>query len=148
MLILTRCRGLHDQLLRLKQESGSKLSNVFTYRDPRNGKLRPLKTVRRAFVMACKRAKIENLRFHDLRHTVASRLVEKGADPVSVQILLGHANLKTTEIYLHSGLKQMHQAVSLLDRRKTGEPGQTSPICHRPEGPDFRQLTDVFFSVN
>ena len=82
-------------------EGQQKLDNgrsddVFRYEDPETGILRPVKTVRWAFTMACRRAGIENLQFHDLRHTFGSKLIENGADPVSVKDLLGHANLKTT----------------------------------------------------
>ena len=62
-------------------------------------------------------AGIKGLTFHDLRHTVGSRLISKGADPVSVKNILGYANLKTIEIYLHSSLKQMKEAVEMLDER-------------------------------
>jgi len=62
---------LYAVLSRLKKQWGSKTGCVFNYNDPRNGQVHPLKTVRRAFIMACKRAGIEDLTFHDLRHTVA-----------------------------------------------------------------------------
>jgi excisionase family DNA binding protein len=139
---------LHDELLLLRKRNKGKLSNVFTYKDPRTGKLRPVKTVRRAFEMACKRAGIENFRFHDLRHTVASRLIEKGVDPVTVMNLLGHASLKTSEIYLHSSLRQMEKAVRLLENRGDEHPDM-SPFCHlvdvqRKPG----KRINVLFSVN
>jgi len=87
---------------------------VFLYDDPKTGKSRPIKYVQHSFTAACKRADVKGLRFHDLRHTVASRLVSKGADPVTVKNLLGHAHLKTTEIYIHSNLKRMREEVELL----------------------------------
>jgi len=55
-----------------------------------------------------------NRRFHDLRHTVAFRLNERGVDPVAVMNLLGHASLKTTEIYLHSSFKANGEGGSSL----------------------------------
>ncbi len=70
-------------------------SQVFTYRN------KPLKDIRTAFKSACKRADIKNLRFHDLRHTSATRMIETGASIVAVSRILGHADLKTTMRYAH-----------------------------------------------
>lgn len=50
----------------------------------------------------CKKAKVKYFRFHPLRHFGASILIKEGVDPKTIQDLLGHANFKTTEIYLHS----------------------------------------------
>jgi integrase len=62
---------------------------------------RPIRDVRRAFEKACKRAGVEGLRFHDLRHTAATRLVEAGVGIEKVSRLLGHSTLQMTMRYAH-----------------------------------------------
>ncbi|MBM3712024.1 MAG: hypothetical protein FJW56_01090 [Actinobacteria bacterium] len=54
-------------------------------------------------------------RFHDLRHTFGSLLVQRGASIFSIQKLLGHANIKTTQIYLHLSPRDLVHAVQKLD---------------------------------
>ncbi len=50
---------------------------------------------------ACEQAGIEGLRFHDLRHTAATRLVEAGVPLIAVKELLGHSSIVVTERYTH-----------------------------------------------
>jgi len=90
----------------------------YVFLNPDTGK--PLTSVRTAFMAACRRAGISGLRFHDLRHTFATRLNLLGADPITIRDLLGHSSLKITERYTHSDQDQKRRAVELL----AGVPGQ------------------------
>jgi excisionase family DNA binding protein len=76
---------------------------------------KPLTLVRRSFLTACKKAGISNLRIHDLRHTFASRLLEKGADIETVRSLLGHYSIVMTQRYVHSRDEAKKKAVELLN---------------------------------
>jgi integrase len=58
------------------------------------------KTTRR-FQAACVDAGVRRIRFHDLRHTFATRLAASGVPLRTIQEFLGHADLKTTQIYAH-----------------------------------------------
>jgi site-specific recombinase XerD len=55
------------------------------------------------------------LNFHSLRHTFASRLVQKGVSIYEVSKLLGHADIKTTQIYAHLRSDDLRNAVELLN---------------------------------
>jgi integrase len=57
----------------------------------------------------------EGYKFHSLRHTFASLLVQKGVSIYKVSKLLGHTNVKTTEIYAYLAPEQFHEEVNLLD---------------------------------
>jgi len=63
------------------------------------------------------------IRFHDLRHTFASRLVESGVDVETVRELLGHHSITVTQRYTHSTDERKRKAVELLTR-KAEEKGQ------------------------
>lgn len=61
------------------------------------------------------RAKIKNLtEIHALRHTFASRLIQKGVDLPSVQKLMGHTNIQTTMIYSHQTTDHLRNAISKI----------------------------------
>ena len=58
--------------------------------------------IKRSFSEACQDAGITGLRFHDLRHTFATRMADSGADAFALAELLGHADLRMTRRYTHS----------------------------------------------
>lgn len=60
-----------------------------------------LDQVTMAFRRACKQAKIEDFRFHDLRHTNASWLRMTGTDIHTLAVMLGHKDIRMTMRYSH-----------------------------------------------
>lgn len=82
--------------------------------DPRTDK--PYGDVNEAFSGACRRAKITDFRFHDLRHTFASHLVMAGVDLTTVRELLGHKTLQMTLRYAHLAPAHKMQAINVIDK--------------------------------
>lgn len=57
--------------------------------------------VSRTFRETCEKLKIEDLRWHDLRHEACSRLFEKGLNPMEVASISGHKTLQMLKRYTH-----------------------------------------------
>ena len=74
--------------------------------------IRPNQILKRA----CTSAGIEQITFHQLRHTFASHLVLAGVSLRVIQELLGHGSITTTMIYAHLQENQTKEAVKILDK--------------------------------
>jgi len=75
------------------------LDFVFT---TRTGSALEPRGINRAWERLCEKAEVPVVRLHDLRHACASYLLNAGADLVTVQGYLRHANSATTQLYLHA----------------------------------------------
>jgi len=89
-----------------------KLTNDRVFCD-NNG--RPMDSIKTAFKNAIRRSGIRYCRFHDLRHTFITRLIEKNVNIVTAKELAGHADIKTTMRYAHPAPEYKRQAAEALN---------------------------------
>ena len=84
----------------------------------------------RAFLAALKKAKVENFRFHDLRHSFASRLAQSGVDLYLIQRLLGHREPRMVQRYSHHSVESLRSGIEVLERVKLETEKIQSQISH------------------
>ncbi len=71
--------------------------------------------LRRAFNIAREKAGIQDFHFHDLRHTFATRLAQKGIDIYKISKLLGHHDIRMTQRYSHHCPDSLRDGVQILE---------------------------------
>jgi hypothetical protein len=86
--------------------------NEFVFYNQKTGT--PFVDLSAGLELACKKGGITGVTWHTLRHTFASRLLERGADIMTVKELLGHSTVAVTMRYTHSNLDSKVAAVGKL----------------------------------
>lgn len=76
-------------------------------------------TIKRSWATACGIAGIEGVRFHDLRHTCATRLVKGRLELAEVSRILGHTNIATTFRYANLDESALDRAALILEEYDT-----------------------------
>jgi integrase len=64
-----------------------------------------------------KKAKIENFRFHDLRHSAASYLAMSGASLAEIAEILGHKTLSMVKRYSHLSDSHKHSVIDRMNKK-------------------------------
>jgi len=89
----------------------------FVFKSPKKTPICPENFVARTFKPAARAIGLPDLRWHDLRHTFGSLLIDQGEDLVYVSRQLGHSNVSvTSNIYAHLIRKHRPEAVAKLDK--------------------------------
>ncbi len=102
-----------ENVLNRWSEQHKAVPTGFVFPNPDTG--HQFTTIKTAWNRLLKRAEIKDFRFHDCRHSFASKLVMRGIDLNTVRELLGHSDLQTTLRYAHLAPEHKAQAVAILE---------------------------------
>ncbi len=106
---IKQAKGQKDRISVMPESLTNSLKNLvagksgkdLVFASERGGKL-TTRTAQKVFENALEKSGIKkDATFHSLRHSFATHLLENGTDVRYVQALLGHANIRTTQIYTH-----------------------------------------------
>ena len=92
---------LAGELDRWSQRTEYRGDGELVFAHPQTGSPLDRSKVTKRFKAACRVAGVREVKFHDLRHTFATRLAASGQPLRTIQEFLGHADSKTTQIYAH-----------------------------------------------
>ncbi|GAA4299323.1 integrase/recombinase XerC [Actinomadura luteofluorescens] len=102
-------RAVQDWLRAGRPALATENSGPALFLGTRGGRLHPTSARRIVHTRISEVGQIPDLAPHGLRHSAATHLLEGGADLRSVQEILGHASLQTTQIYTHVSAERLRQ---------------------------------------
>jgi len=127
---------LAGELDRWSRRAAYTAAEDLVFAHPQSGKPLDRSKVTRRFKQACRDAGVTPIRFHDLRHTFATRLAASGTPLRTIQEFLGHADAKTTQIYPHYApstreVEIVNHAFATAERRtpRLARPRRWRPGC-------------------
>jgi integrase/recombinase XerD len=145
MLIMAKGKGNKDRYTLLSKRLLVELISYYrkyrpqTYLFPSSYKKKdqPLsyETIRSVYEDCRKKAGVKKgAGLHTLRHSFATHLLEAGCDIRKIQVLMGHARLTTTMIYLHVSretLSKIPSPLDLIDKKHAGKEDSTDDPTHK-----------------
>lgn len=126
---------INDELLALLRALPSRGRSDCMFPNARNtGPLDAGNWYARVFKPWLEAAEITDFRFHDLRHTTATRLRAQGVPIEDIAKVLRHADTRMTERYAHMAPGRLHDVVQALCRTDTGTDTERNREAESAEG--------------
>jgi integrase len=90
--------------------------NDYVFLNPKTNQPYDRQVFQKEWLKLVKKAGLENpIRFHDLRHTVGTRLAEAGMPINVIKEYMAHSDIKTTMQYVHTASSQLQKAAEVLN---------------------------------
>lgn len=128
----------HEEQQRDRHTAGTEWQhNGYVFTTPQGRPIDPT-NLTRTFTTLLRKAGLRRIRFHDLRHSTATLLLEQGVELVVIKELLGHAHIGVTAtVYAHVRLRLQRDAIdtlgTVLVSREANETarsdGDEPPLC-------------------
>lgn len=109
-----------DAYLQVRAELVGSRTGSALFLGARGGRIDP-RTVRESVHRLSEQAGVPSIGPHALRHSAATHVLEGGADLRTVQELLGHASLSTTQRYTHVSVERLRSTFTQAHPRSTGQ---------------------------
>jgi len=121
--------SINSEIIDMMIDMQSKKQSDYVFVNTQGKGYKSNPSLRNLFQFSMKRADIKNFRFHDLRHTAATRMIEAGVPLFTVGQILGHSNPKTTMRYAHpeQSLKDGLEALARYNRDTNSDTKEPTP---------------------
>ena len=118
---LSQTKSGHPRQIPITMRAMAVMRALRARNDASEGRLLPMTTnaLRLGFQRLRKRAGLDHIRFHDLRHEAVSRLFEKGLTPPEVASVSGHRTLSQLMRYSHADLNAVADKMKKADEAKS-----------------------------
>lgn len=125
----------HEEQQRERHTAGAEWQhNGYVFTTPQGRPIDPT-NLTRTFTTLLRKAGLRRIRFHDLRHSTATLLLEQGVELVVIKELLGHAHIGVTAtVYAHVRLRLQRQAIDTLGTA-LDVPGNDESTCDNGDDP-------------
>ncbi|MBR2166787.1 MAG: tyrosine-type recombinase/integrase [Paludibacteraceae bacterium] len=121
-------RQIHDYLAARNELTGAAHCGTFFVKRTKDGGVEPMSKYTLYSIVRARMGEVSTLKKHSphvLRHTFATTMLDNGADIRTIQELLGHASLSTTQVYTHTTFEQVKRVYMQTHPRAKKKGGLT-----------------------